>query len=305
MLLLHRIVKQKKDLNDYIPLHSHSYFHCIYGLDGEARVQYHDEAITVSKGMFLCLCPNAPHAIYGIHNFQSFDIKFSCTFELSRMLQEIPAVTMLNHFEDSILKDIFHEAIQGSAFSEEIINSQMTNLIYRLLRKNQINSLISYDILPSASALHDKAVSSYRLQSAIQYIDTHLAGELNIPLLASLCGYNVSYFSIIFKEIFGLSPSNYINSRRVDKAKDLLLTSDYSITAIADLLGISLHSFSRMFKNAVGISPVQYYKRANSDIGINVSKSSPYFIKSPFEIPMVHLLENQESVDNKSPNGVT
>ncbi len=292
MLKLHRIVKQKKDRDEYIPPHSHKYFHCIYGLGGEAMVQLEDISITVSKGMFLRLCPGTLHAIYGIDNFQSFDVKFSCSEDLSCLLDTIPAVTMLNRFEESILKDIFHEAIQGDSFAEEIINSQMANLVYRILRKNQKIGQISYDILPAIAATDDNTVPSCRLQPALQFIDAHLADTLSVSVLASLCGYNVSYFSTVFKSTYGLSPCNYINSRRIDRAKDLLLTTDYSITQIAGLLGIQLHTFSRMFKNAVGISPIQYYNRANSDIGINVSKNSPYAIDSQFEIPLAHLPKN-------------
>lgn len=290
MLTLHRIVKQKKGRNEYIPLHSHTYFHCIYGLSGEATIQIHEEYIQAGKGMFVCLCPGTPHAIFGIDNFQSFDIKFSCSDSLTQMLAALPACSFLNRFEDVILKDIFHEAIRGDCFAEEIINSQMTGLVYRLIRKEH-NSLQAGDnILPSAAVTDDKA-ACFRLRPAIQFIENHLDEDISVSSLASLCGYNSSYFSTVFRNTYGLSPRNYINSQKISKAKDLLLTTDYSITQISGLLGLQLHTFSRMFKNSVGISPLQYYNRANSDIGINVSKNSPYAIESPFEIPLKQLSE--------------
>ncbi|MFR3727748.1 AraC family transcriptional regulator [Lacrimispora sp.] len=285
MLTLHRIVKQKKGRNEYIPLHSHTYFHCIYGLSGKAAIQIREEYIQAGKGMFLCLCPGTPHAIFGIDNFQSFDIKFSCSDSLTQMLAALPASSVLNRFEDAILKDIFHEAIRGDCFAEEIINAQMTGLIYRLLRKEHNSLQAGENLLSSAAAVEDKA-ACFRLRPAIQYIENHLDEEISVAGLASLCGYNSSYFSTVFRNTCGLSPRNYINSQKISKAKDLLLTTDYSITQISGLLGLQLHTFSRMFKNAVGISPLQYYSRANSDIGINVSKSSPYAIESAFEIPL-------------------
>ena len=285
MLTLHRIVKQKKGRNEYIPLHSHTYFHCIYGLSGKAAIQIREEYIQAGKGMFLCLCPGTPHAIFGIDNFQSFDIKFSCSDSLTQMLAALPASSVLNRFEDAILKDIFHEAIRGDCFAEEIINAQMTGLIYRLLRKEHNSLQAGENLLSSAAAVEDKA-ACFRLRPAIQYIENHLDEEISVAGLASLCGYNSSYFSTVFRNTCGLSPRNYINSQKISKAKDLLLTTDYSITQISGLLGLQLHTFSRMFKNTVGISPLQYYSRANSDIGINVSKSSPYAIESAFEIPL-------------------
>ncbi|MEY8356405.1 AraC family transcriptional regulator [Lachnospiraceae bacterium 54-53] len=290
MLTLHRIVKQKKGRNEYIPLHSHKYFHCIYGLSGEAMIQIHEDSIRAGKGMFVCLCPGTPHAIFGIDDFQSFDIKFSCSDGLSRMLGTLPACTVLNRFEDVILKDIFHEAIRGECFAEEIINSQMTGLVYRLLRKER-SGLQAGGEIPSSAAVADDKASFFHLSPAIRYIDAHLDEDFSVASLASLCGYNVSYFSTVFKRTYGLSPRNYVNSQKIGKAKDLLLTTDYSITQISGLLGLQLHTFSRMFKNSVGISPLQYYNRANSDIGINVSKKSPYAIESPFEIPLKHLPE--------------
>ena len=285
MLQLHRIVKQKKDRHEYIPLHSHEYFHCIYGLSGEAMVRIADTSISVGKGMFVRIPPGTLHEIHGINSFQSFDIKFSCSEDLALLLDRIPAVSMLNLFEDNILKDIFHEAIRDDFFAEQIINSRMTELIYRILRKNKESNRIAYDILPPTITTDDKTVPSIRLQPAIQYIEAHLGDGPSVSALASFCGYNVSYFSTVFKNTYGMSPCSYVNSRRIDRAKELLLTTDSSITQIAGLLGIQLHTLSRMFKNAVGMSPLQYYNRANSDIGINVSKDSPYAIDSQFEIP--------------------
>ncbi len=285
MLQVHRIVKEKKDQHEYIPLHSHAYFHCIYGLSGEAVIHLEDTVVSVVKGMFVRIPPDTLHEIHGVNHFQSFDIKFSCSEDLALLLKQTPAVSNLNLYDGTILKDIFHEAIREDCFAEEIINAKMTELIYRIFRKNRNNEHNAYEILPPTITTDDQTIPAIRLQPAISYIETHISEELSVSKLAALCGYNVSYFSTVFKNAYGVSPGSYINTRRIERAKELLLTTDNSITQIAANVGIELHTLSRMFKNAVGMSPLQYYNRANSDIGINVSKDSPYAIDTQFEIP--------------------
>jgi YesN/AraC family two-component response regulator len=58
-----------------------------------------------------------------------------------------------------------------------------------------------------------------------------------------------------------MSPVKYINSLRVEKAKELLTKTDMSIGEISETVGINdIQYFSRMFNEIEGISPLKYKK---------------------------------------------
>ena len=64
----------------------------------------------------------------------------------------------------------------------------------------------------------------------------------------------------------GISPINYLISKRIDESKNLLTTTNYSIRDISSIVGFSNSSyFSQMFKKITGSSP-KSYKSKNSDV---------------------------------------
>ena len=61
------------------------------------------------------------------------------------------------------------------------------------------------------------------------------------------------------KKIYGKTPYEIINERKIKAAKELLGNSSYTINEIADILGYNDASyFSKVFKKTVGVSPLRY-----------------------------------------------
>lgn len=80
-------------------------------------------------------------------------------------------------------------------------------------------------------------------------------------------------------------PPGISTEKKVDFAREQMLTTDCTVSELADQVGMDPASFSRMFKKITGISPSQYLHRVNSDVGINISPDSPYLPSGAFEIP--------------------
>ncbi len=90
-------------------------------------------------------------------------------------------------------------------------------------------------------------------------VESHLYSGIALEELAHLCNMSLSTFKRKFKEIYSDTPANYIVSRRLKKAKDLLATSDLSIIEIADATGFkSIQLLSKKFKEIFGKSPSKY-----------------------------------------------
>ena len=76
---------------------------------------------------------------------------------------------------------------------------------------------------------------------------------------------NKYYLSHVFKREYGISPINYMISRRIDESKYLLAETDLSMSQIAQLLGFSsLSYFSQVFRKTNGISPMEYRQNSRS-----------------------------------------
>ncbi len=106
--------------------------------------------------------------------------------------------------------------------------------------------------------LYGKLIESSAAPS-IRYIATHYDCPITVEQLARLESYNVTYFNDWFKQKTGFSPSLYLRCTRIDRAKELLATTNFSVMEIAVMVGYSSNStFTRAFHNVTGMTPKAY-----------------------------------------------
>ena len=92
-----------------------------------------------------------------------------------------------------------------------------------------------------------------------EYIRTHCDEKLTLQSLAKKSFYNPSYFSRLFRDLYGMTVTEYINHSRVEKAKELLLTTNYTVQEISEQVGYSGQSaFYKKFSEITGVTPKQY-----------------------------------------------
>lgn len=91
------------------------------------------------------------------------------------------------------------------------------------------------------------------------YIYSHLHDKLTVQSLADALDINANYLSELFRKCEGISLSRYIVKEKIERAKNLLVYSDYSYIEIAAYLGFSSQShLGTQFKNITGRTMKQY-----------------------------------------------
>jgi len=101
------------------------------------------------------------------------------------------------------------------------------------------------------------------IYQAQKYIDENYAnGFLSQNEVAHYIGVNASYLSTLFNTVLQTRFTEYLNIRRVEKAKMHLAQMDLSIKQITSQDGFnSVQNFTRVFKRFVGLSPGQYREK--------------------------------------------
>jgi len=93
-------------------------------------------------------------------------------------------------------------------------------------------------------------------------MDRSYAEPLDIPALARVACASPAHFIRGFKRAFGETPHQYLMTRRIERAKALLRTTDQTVTEVCLAVGFtSLGSFSSTFRRLVGESPAEYRRR--------------------------------------------
>ncbi len=111
-----------------------------------------------------------------------------------------------------------------------------------------------------------KVRSSGHISSAVQtccsYIDLHLDEKITMQTLSAQVDYDDYYLAQKFKKEIGMTVSQYVRQKRVERAKLLLRSSNQSIAAIADSLGFCNSShFSDAFRSLTGMPPVEFREK--------------------------------------------
>lgn len=105
-------------------------------------------------------------------------------------------------------------------------------------------------------------LNSYsRIQPVVSFIQENLSQPVQREDLAELAHLSPSRLNVVFKEIMGLAPKQYMQDLRHKKAVDLLQDTNLSISEVAEQCGFcDQFEFSRQFKKKWGSPPLAYRK---------------------------------------------
>lgn len=114
-------------------------------------------------------------------------------------------------------------------------------------------------IRENEALVQNEASEDALVEKVLTFVSLNYANDLNVDVVRSHVNYSRSYFSHFFKKKTGMSLPQYINTLRVERAKELLRQTDLKVAEIANSIGYSdAFYFSRIFKQLTGQSPQQY-----------------------------------------------
>ena len=119
-----------------------------------------------------------------------------------------------------------------------------------------------YELLSTITAPQNRDYRSFhqkeRIATGISYLEQHIFdADLSIAKLAACAGVSETYFRRIFQAVYGQSPKQYIQSKRLAQAQTILESGHYTtIQAVAAQVGYDdpLY-FSRAFRHKYGMAP--------------------------------------------------
>ena len=99
-------------------------------------------------------------------------------------------------------------------------------------------------------------LAPWQERRAKELLDAHIRGGITLDVLARSCELSIRHFTRAFRQSIGMSPYEWLQRRRIEKAKTLLQTSSAALSAIAADCGFTDQShFTRTFSRIVGTTP--------------------------------------------------
>lgn len=186
-----------------------------------------------------------------IRNYGFFSYSTSEALYLSEKEKEIVI---------GIFKNIEHElSLSIDNFSQDIILSQIEQLL------NYSNRFYNRQFITRKAAHSDLLTELERILD--DHFNTNEGLVKGLPSVQEISEkLNVSqrYLSDMLGQLTGQNTQQHIHNRLIDKAKEILSTTDLSVGEIAYQLGFEHpQSFNKLFKNKTKVSPVEFRQSFN------------------------------------------
>ncbi len=210
-----------------------------------------NETHHILPGMCILLSPGTPHAFFSdkcelIHDWMHFLPSDYNNFAKLKIDMNTFFTADNLSFITTAIKRCEHELIYKEEFYEELISSEVSGMFIRL--KRQLSGSISGNYADTFKSLR---MEIYRNPDKYTSADA----------MAKFIGLSRSRFSVVYKELFGVSPKADLINARISKASYLLSSEALSLEEISEECGYqNIYHFIRQFRDVMGITPAKYRK---------------------------------------------
>lgn len=225
-------------------------FFLLYMTEGHLTVYFDKETFTLKPGMVLVYYPNTPYhqhfdgkgtiSYYWIHFTGSHATELMERFQLTNK-------KILNIGVHSQIINLFQKV------ATEIMCREPDFVFATATYLQQILVTIKRFENPTAS------ISAKKLKKSLEMLHNNYNKILSVHELAELEGLSDSRYRVLFRNVTGISPKQYLTDIRIRHACELLCQTTLKVSQIAPMVGYDdLLYFDRIFKKATNMTPTQY-----------------------------------------------
>lgn len=267
-------IKKKIVCTNYEP-HWHDFIELDYYFDGDGKNIINGKEYTITPGSVFILGPTDLHEIK-VHSPTTVLTAMISPLSLSReMLGSIVGEENVIHHALTGVKRERFEALLDMLIDEQrwrepynelcmksLISVCLAMVMREHLRKNPGNGTYSAD-----------AKDRKEFAEAISYIMLNFTKNPSLTEISDALGYNASYFSKRFGELYGMPYKEYLLRTKLSFAKSLLLSGNLGISEVGYLSGFSsTQTFVSDFRKSFGVTPTQFRKTKNISDDIQTRK---------------------------------
>ena len=250
-------------------LHTHACTEIFYVVGGSGKFNIEGKLLPVTTDDMVIVNPNVEHTevsynkrpleyiVLGVEG-----LEYSAGEDADErwfMTNMQNAREALLHALREMLREIEYKAVGYELICQDLLEV----LVLRLMRQTGLSFLTKKPEHRRPGRKPSKECATVR-----HYIDNHFKENINLNLLSELVHVNKYYMVHSFTKEYGISPINYLISRRIEESKYLLGDTDHSLSQISHMLGFSSQSyFSQSFRRLEGMSPMEYRKTSRTKAG--------------------------------------
>jgi len=251
--------------------HRHNYWQLFYIVDGKGEFNTDQQSYPIEPDMTFLIKPNQLHglSVEETDTVQTIEVKFHIYDHL--MQDFVSSLDPIICTKIAGLKSLFDkvhaEGVRQPLFYQELSRVYLWEIIVLIVREIGNGAAKVLEQEGAGSEVLDDPIS----QQVKAYISENHNQDISLKDISEALGYHQGYLCSIFKKANGYTIMQYLYRYRIDKAKELILYSDYSLKEIAFKVGFkSIHHFTRLFHELQGLTPGAFRKKERDLIGKDI-----------------------------------
>lgn len=249
-------------------IHTHEFVELVYIYSGSVKHSIGNEVYEVKEGDLLFIDMGQTHSFYDSKDICYVNILLKPEFVSDELINstnifEVFTLAAFDDFDGKIEKSVRVVSFSGIELIK--VRNLIDDLVcefsekrpgYRSAMRGYINVLFAYAIRAIDSAPDELRYMNGAAGEILTYIENNFSEKITLRDLAARCFYTPTYFSRVFKQCYGMSFKSYVKNKRIEKATEYLLTTDFSVEKVIELVGYSDRSlFFKHFKEVTGKTP--------------------------------------------------
>ncbi len=255
-----------KEGNWRIGRHAHSTYEFHFCYKGECRVETDENSFSISEGQFYLSGPGVYHTQFSKNDAEFIEFSLNCNIrkisepktqvgrDVERavaLFRAIPCVPAADHFG---LIRLFQESLKEAEMRQTGYTWQIQAKVVEIL----IAAVRAMEQDHKHITVKDTSLNKpgYRMAKIEKFVRSNITKYIRPRDVASYMNLSEKQISRIVYAYKGFSTKKFITRTKLQRAKELLISSDMTIKEIAGILGFSDECyFSTVFKIHEGIPP--------------------------------------------------
>lgn len=246
---------------DQLKMHLHNYYEFLYFMSGDASYIVENSIYQIEEGDIFITRPDELHTLT-FHSDKTYERKF---IQISRSF--LSEFSLFDKIDSRPLGS--HNRISRTTAEKYGLYDYFKKVEYYILHRREesdamiksyfIQFLVSLNSIDSDSA-NSKDVSRSRMDDIIDFLTYNISPDITLDFLSEKFFINKYYMCHAFKEKTGLTIKEFMNTRKITKAKHMLSGGADIMNLCYDCGFNDYSTFYKTFKKLTGTSPKAFMK---------------------------------------------
>ncbi|TWD94524.1 AraC-like protein [Neobacillus bataviensis] len=270
--------------NSGVKHHKHEFYQLQLIIDGEGEIEIDGKFYPVLANHCYLYKKGIVHRFHFIKETITLDFKFTVNEDLTSLIEKahFTGGRPLHHLKS--FKELFQLSNKNVKDPNPLLPFQIDAGF-----KSTLLGILQSQTYDGSQTTIDVSASNEGFPM-VQYLKSNLHEKISLEDMASYFGFHPHYLIELFKKNLNTTPMQYLQSLRLEKAKDFLEFTSHSVAEIAELVGLTPPYFSRLCCERLGMPPSKIREQMRTVVGKDMILEQDFTLDSQPSISKMETL---------------